>query len=242
MIRPWARSWSWTSADLTSRSPRDGRKRATEGRLRPRPDRRPDDRRRARARGWLVVGCRLGRHPQPGERRAGAVGSRQPRRRLGWGRLRSGLREADQVVNDAAMQALGSYEGGRMLFLGLGTGLGSALVADGFVQPMDLGHLHYRKATFEDYVGEAGLRRRGKKRWRSDVADVVGNLAAALQPDYVVLGGGQREEAARASTEHPPRQQPRRLRRRLSPVGHGRPRSHRRLSRASRYEQFSDAT
>jgi polyphosphate glucokinase len=95
-----------------------------------------------------------------------------------------------KVVNDAAMQALGSYEGGRMLFLGLGTGLGSALVTDGFVQPMELGHLPYKKATFEDYAGEAGLEKRGKKRWRADVADIVAKLSAALEPDYVVLGGG----------------------------------------------------
>jgi polyphosphate glucokinase len=99
-----------------------------------------------------------------------------------------------RVVNDAAMQALGSYDGGRMLFLGLGTGLGSALVAGGVVQPMELGHLPYRKATFEDYVGEAGLERRGKKRWRKDVADVVARLKAAVEPDYVVLGGGNVEE------------------------------------------------
>jgi polyphosphate glucokinase len=105
-----------------------------------------------------------------------------------------GFGKPTRVVNDAAMQALGSYEEGRMLFLGLGTGLGSALVADGFVQPMELGHLPYRKATFEDYVGEAGLRRRGKKRWRRDVADVVGTLAGALQPDYIVLGGGNTKE------------------------------------------------
>ena len=95
-----------------------------------------------------------------------------------------------KVVNDAAMQALGSYEGGKMLFLGLGTGLGSALVADGFVQPMELGHLPYKKATFEDYAGRAGLDSRGKERWRSDVADIVAKLVAALEPDYVVLGGG----------------------------------------------------
>lgn len=95
-----------------------------------------------------------------------------------------------RVVNDAAMQALGSYDGGKMLFLGLGTGLGSAFVADGLVQPMELAHLRYRKATFEDYVGEAALVRRGKKRWRKDVADVVATLSAALEPDYVVLGGG----------------------------------------------------
>jgi polyphosphate glucokinase len=95
-----------------------------------------------------------------------------------------------RLVNDAAMQALGSYDNGKMLFLGLGTGLGSALVTEGLVQPMELGHLPYRKATFEDYVGEAGFKRRGKKRWRADVADVVAMLSNALEPDYVVVGGG----------------------------------------------------
>jgi polyphosphate glucokinase len=105
-----------------------------------------------------------------------------------------------RVVNDAAMQALGSYDGGTMLFLGLGTGLGSALVVDGIVQPMELGHLAYRKATFEDYVAEAALERRGKKRWRKDVADVVSTLVAAVEPDYVVLGGGN----ARKLDELPP--------------------------------------
>ena len=92
------------------------------------------------------------------------------------------------------MQALGSYEGGSMLFLGLGTGLGSAFGIDGVIQPMELGHLPYRKATFEDYVGEAGLERHGKKRWREDVADVVARLSAALEPEYVVLGGGNAEK------------------------------------------------
>ena len=95
-----------------------------------------------------------------------------------------------RVVNDAAMQALGSYEDGTMLFLGLGTGLGSALVGSGIVQPMELGHLPYRKATFEDYVGEAALSRYGKKRWRRYVHDVVVTLTAALEPEYVMLGGG----------------------------------------------------
>jgi polyphosphate glucokinase len=95
-----------------------------------------------------------------------------------------------KVVNDAAMQALGSYEGGKMLFLGLGTGLGSALVANGFVQPLELGHLPYKKATFEDYAGSAGLKQRGKKRWREDVADIVARLSTAMEPDYIVLGGG----------------------------------------------------
>jgi len=95
-----------------------------------------------------------------------------------------------KVVNDAAMQALGSYDRGTILFLGLGTGLGSALVADGLVLPMELGHMPFRKATFEDYVGRAALDRRGKKRWRKDVASVVATLASALEVDDVVLGGG----------------------------------------------------
>jgi polyphosphate glucokinase len=99
-----------------------------------------------------------------------------------------------RVVNDAAMQALGSYESGKMLFLGLGTGLGSALVADGFVQPMELGHLPYRKKTFEDYVGERALKKNGKKAWRRDVLDAVATLAAALEPDYVMLGGGNAKD------------------------------------------------
>jgi polyphosphate glucokinase len=96
-----------------------------------------------------------------------------------------------KVVNDAAMQALGSYEdGGKMLFLGLGTGLGTALVYDGIVEPMELGHLPFRKATFEDYVGERGLKRLGKKKWHKAVLEVIEQLRAALEPDYVVLGGG----------------------------------------------------
>jgi polyphosphate glucokinase len=95
-----------------------------------------------------------------------------------------------KLINDAAMQALGSYDGGKMLFLGLGTGLGSAMVVNGTVEPMELAHLPYRKATFEDYVGERGLERSGKKRWRKDVVDVIERLSAALEPDYVVLGGG----------------------------------------------------
>jgi polyphosphate glucokinase len=95
-----------------------------------------------------------------------------------------------KLVNDAAMQALGSYQGGKMLFLGLGTGLGSTLVVDGIVEPMELGHLPYRKSTYEDYVGLRGLEQKGKKKWRLYVADVVATLTAALEPDDVVLGGG----------------------------------------------------
>ena len=95
-----------------------------------------------------------------------------------------------KIINDAAMQALGSYKGGTMLFLGLGTGLGSALIADGVVEPMELGHLPYRKGTYEEYVGQRGLEKRGKKQWRRHVADVVAILTGALEPDDVVLGGG----------------------------------------------------
>jgi polyphosphate glucokinase len=95
-----------------------------------------------------------------------------------------------KLINDAAMQALGSYKGGKLLFLGLGTGLGSAMVVDGVVEPMELGHLPYKKATYEDYVGLRGLEKWGKKKWRSHVADVVERLVTALEPDDVVLGGG----------------------------------------------------
>ena len=95
-----------------------------------------------------------------------------------------------KVINDAAMQALGSYRGGKMLFLGLGTGLGSTLIVNGIIEPMELGHLPYRKHTYEDYVGQRGLERRGKRRWRRYVADVVAELTAALEPEDVVLGGG----------------------------------------------------
>jgi polyphosphate glucokinase len=96
-----------------------------------------------------------------------------------------------QVINDAAMQALGSYRGGRMLFLVIGTGLGSAMIVDGIIEPMELGHLPYKKGkTYEDYIGLRGLERLGKKKWRRHVADVVEQLQAAMEPDYVVLCGG----------------------------------------------------
>jgi polyphosphate glucokinase len=95
-----------------------------------------------------------------------------------------------KLVNDAAMQALGSYKGGKMLFLGLGTGLGSTMIVEGIIEPMELGHLPYKKATFEYYVGLRGLKRFGKQKWRKYVADVLARLIAALEPDDVVLGGG----------------------------------------------------
>jgi len=96
-----------------------------------------------------------------------------------------------RVINDAAMQALGSYKGGRMLFLDLGTGLGAALIVDGVLEPMELAHLPYKTGqTYEDRVGKAALKRFGKKKWRRNVADVVTRLRAALEPDDVVVGGG----------------------------------------------------
>jgi len=114
-----------------------------------------------------------------------------------------------KILNDAAMQALGSYHGGRLLFLGLGTGLGSAMVVDGIVEPLELAHLRYAKATFEDYVGERGLERLGKKRWRKRVNDVVATLIHATEPTDVVIGGGNVKkikdlppQARRGSNDH----------------------------------------
>jgi predicted NBD/HSP70 family sugar kinase len=96
-----------------------------------------------------------------------------------------------RIVNDAAMQALGSYHGGRMLFLGLGTGLGSAMIVDGILEPMELAHLPYKHGkTYEEYLGLKGLKRLGKKKWRKEVFKITKKLIAALQADYVVLGGG----------------------------------------------------
>lgn len=95
-----------------------------------------------------------------------------------------------KVINDAAMQALGSYQGGRMLFLGLGTGLGSAMIVDGILEPMELAHLPYKKKTYEDYLGLRALNRMGKKKWAGHLAKAVDMLQKALEVDYVVLGGG----------------------------------------------------
>jgi polyphosphate glucokinase len=100
------------------------------------------------------------------------------------------FRRPVKVMNDAAMQALGSYRTGTMLFLGLGTGLGSALVVDGHVVPMELAHLSYKKGTIEDYVGLRGLERLGKKKWREHVAFMVDRFTAAIHPDEIVIGGG----------------------------------------------------
>jgi polyphosphate glucokinase len=103
----------------------------------------------------------------------------------------SGLKKPYKIINDAAMQALGSYEGGRMLFLGLGTGLGATLILDGMVGPLEIAHLPYRKArSYEDYLGEAGMKRVGKRKWQGYVFDVVERFKNAFVVEYVVLGGG----------------------------------------------------
>ena len=95
-----------------------------------------------------------------------------------------------RLMNDAAMQALGSYQGGKMLFLDLGTGLGTALIIDGLVEPMEIGHLPYLKHTYEDYVSDRALEHMGKKKWRKHVMDVIKRLSRALEPDEIVIGGG----------------------------------------------------
>lgn len=104
--------------------------------------------------------------------------------------FKKAFRRPVKIINDAAMQALGSYRRGKMLFLGLGTGLGSALIIEGQIAPLELAHLPYRKSTFEDYVGIRGMKKYGKKKWRGYVEDVVARLIAAFEPDEVVLGGG----------------------------------------------------
>jgi polyphosphate glucokinase len=106
-----------------------------------------------------------------------------------------------RFLNDAAMQALGGYKGGKMLFLGTGTGLGSAVIVDGTILPLELAHLPYKNGlTYEEYIGLAGLERRGKKKWRKSVLDIVERLKAAMVCDYVLLGGGN----AKLMKELPP--------------------------------------
>jgi len=141
------------------------------------------------ARGWKYQAISMG---YPGLVLHGRVVAEPHNLGRGWAGFdyRAALGRPVKIMNDAAMQALGSYKGGKMLFLGLGTGLGSALIVDGIVEPMELGHLPYRKDTYEAYVGQRGLEQRGKKKWRRHVADVVAALIAALEPDDVVLGGG----------------------------------------------------
>ena len=123
-----------------------------------------------------------------------------------------------KVINDAAMQAVGSYKHGKMLFLGLGTGLGSVMVVDGIVEPMELGHLPYRRLTFEDYVGVAGRQRLGQKKWEQAVRDVIARLIVALEPEDVVLGGGKCQEPEKVASKVQDRRQRQCIRGRISPL------------------------
>jgi predicted NBD/HSP70 family sugar kinase len=110
----------------------------------------------------------------------------------GWTRFnfRAAFKRPVKIINDAAMQALGSYRTGTMLFLGLGTGVGSALIAEGAIVPMEVGHLPYKKGTYEDYLGARGLERLGKKKWRRHIDTCVARLISAFELDDVVIGGG----------------------------------------------------
>ncbi len=145
----------------------------------------------ALAEGWAFDAVSIG---YPGAVRHGAVAAEPHNLGRGWVGFDYALAFGCpvKIVNDAAMQALGSYDQdrGTLLFLGLGTGLGTTLVVDGRLVPLELAHLPYRDATFEDYVGEQALQRDGRRKWRRRVADVVARLQAALLPDDVVLGGG----------------------------------------------------
>jgi predicted NBD/HSP70 family sugar kinase len=141
--------------------------------------------------GWKYDAVSVG---YPGPVRSGRPSEEPANIGAGWVRFdyRKAFGRPVKIVNDAAMQALGSYEGGRMLFLGLGTGLGSALVADGELQPLELAHLPYRNnKSYEDYAGTNGLRRLGARKWTAHVHKIVALLKQGLQADYVVLGGGQ---------------------------------------------------
>jgi len=108
--------------------------------------------------------------------------------------FRAAFKRPVKLINDAAMQAVGGYRGGLMLFLGLGTGVGSALIADGVLVPMELGHLPYKKATYEDYIGLRGLKRLGKKKWRKHVTNIVERFIKAIHPEEIVLGGGHAKQ------------------------------------------------
>ena len=168
-----------------------GQQDPSEVRIRAVVDGRADGLRGAEGRGGLEVRRGVDRLPGPGPSRPAGCRNRTTSA-PGWVGFdfEAAFGCPVKLINDAAMQALGSYKGGKMLFLGLGTGLGSAMIVDGVVEPMELAHLPYRKGTYEDYVGIRGLKRVGKQKWRRDVEDVVARLIAALEPDDVVLGGG----------------------------------------------------
>jgi 6-phosphogluconate dehydrogenase len=145
------------------------------------------------ATGWKYEGVSIG---YPGPAHGDSAVSEPPNLATGWVGFdfQAAFGCPVKLINDAALQALGSSQGGKLLFLGLGTGLGSAMVVDGILMPMELAHLAFKKGTYEDYVGAAGLEQHGKKKWRKHVVDVVARLIAALQPDDVVLGGGNVED------------------------------------------------
>jgi len=145
--------------------------------------------RRATA-GWSYRAVAIG---FPGQVRSGKIATEPMNLGRGWTRydFRRGFGRPVRIINDAVMQALGSYAGGRLLFLGLGTGLGAALVIEGLPQPLEIAHLPYRAGkTYEDFLGKRGLDRAGKKRWRRLVFEIVPRLQEAFQVDEVVLGGG----------------------------------------------------
>lgn len=147
--------------------------------------------------GWKYDAVSIG---YPGPVRNGKPADEPANLGAGWVRFdyRKAFGKPVRVVNDAAMQAMGSYQGGRMLFLGLGTGLGSALVADGVLEPLELAHLPYRKGrSYEDYLGLRGLKRMGRRKWQKHVEKVVELLKHGLQVDYVMLGGGQTKKLKR---------------------------------------------
>jgi len=148
---------------------------------------------RTLATGWAYDAISIG---YPGPVRHGSPSGEPPNLGKGWVGFdyARAFGKPVKIINDAAMQALGSYGQGKMLFLGLGTGLGTTLIVDGIVVPMELGHLPYKRGSFESHVGERALERSGKKKWREHVFDVVARLSAALLPDEVVLGGGNVRE------------------------------------------------
>ena len=154
---------------------------------------------RTLAAGWDYDVVAIG---YPGPVRNGAPSGEPPNLGPGWVGFdyAGAFGKPVKIINDAAMQALGGYDSGKMLFLGLGTGLGTTLIVDGVVVPMELGHLPYKRSSFEDHVGEHALRRDGEKKWTKHVFDVVARLSAALLPDEVVLGGGN----VRLLTQLPP--------------------------------------
>jgi len=142
---------------------------------------------------WEYVGLSVG---VPGPVVAGKVIREPVNLGEGWKDFdfEAAFGKPTKVINDAAMQAMGSYEGGRMLFLGLGTGLGTTLIVDGCLVAMEVQHMPFRKGTYEDYVGERGLERLGHKHWRKALLAVIDVYVSAFSPDYVVLGGGNARE------------------------------------------------